>query len=163
MKLIPLSQRSKKGRERNLCAIVDDEDFEELNKYKWQVFKHRNTFYCRRRTAVNGKRISIWMHRLLLSAEYPNVIDHIDRDGLNNQRANLRIATYSQNGANRKSKNKYLGVYFNKNESVYIASVQKNGKIYSKGGFKTESDAALCYNKMAIEHHGEFARLNIIN
>ena len=138
-------------------AFIDDEDFEEISKYKWNLFKCLNTFYARNRDKTR-------MHRIIMNAKKGEQVDHIDGDGLNNQKNNLRIASYSQNGANRKVVNKkyskYLGVY--KTHDKWQAATRKNKILYVAGYFDNEKDAALAYNKIAFLHHGEFAKLNVI-
>lgn len=146
-------------------ALVDDEDFEWLNQRKWWAKRHRNTFYAHCRMIETGK--IVLMHRLILDLTDPKIqTDHKDRNGLNNQKYNLRVATNSQNTANRKSfKNstsKYLGVRLHKRDNIWEANIQKDGKLMYIGRFKTEEDAALAYNKVAQKLHGEFANLNII-
>lgn len=153
----------------NYCQ-VDDEDYEELNKYKW--YGH-NAGYAIRYTYIEGIRKGNLMHRSLLGiTDKVTQVDHIDGNGLNNQRENLRPATHSQNQANRqKAKNTtsiYLGVYRinrqyrNCEARIYWkGTCQKNGKAYEKC-HKTEREAALWYNEKAKELHGEYARLNII-
>lgn len=84
-------------------AIVDDEDFEELNKYKWHATKHRNAFYARR--ANYGKRPhQVYMHRQIL--EGVKIVDHINLNSLDNRRSNLRSVNPSQSCLNRNIKNK---------------------------------------------------------
>lgn len=142
-------------------ALVDDADFEHLNQWKWYAQKDRYTYYAVRR---DGKK-RMKMHRVVLGLKYEDKLlpDHIDRNGLNNQRDNLRIATRSQNCANRASvKNavsKYKGVSpMKKRWQVHIV---KNGVQKYIGLFKSEIDAANAYNKVATELHGQFAHLNI--
>ena len=166
MKEIKLSQ--------NKVTQVDDEDFEFLNKWKWIADKGKYTFYATRNDrSIPGKQKKIRMHRVILSLTDSKIIaDHRDRNGLNNQRDNLRIATLSQSNANRKShKNstsKYLGVNLKihkKSGKVYTyweAKIHTGGKQKTLGRFKNEIDAAKAYNKAASEIHKEFANLNII-
>jgi hypothetical protein len=79
-------------------TIVDDEDYEFLKKFKWYLNKGKITFYARAK--INGKMVR--MHRLILKANSTQIIDHKDRNGLNNQKDNLRFYTLSQNAMNRK-------------------------------------------------------------
>lgn len=147
-------------------VLVDDEDFEFLNKWKWCLFKMRNTFYVHRiEYGKNGEKDkSILMHRLIMG--YPNcLVDHVDRNTLNNQRSNLRQCTYSQNTSNTEKINKactskYKGVHMKKGK--WVAKLKKNQKGVHIGTFTNEVDAAIAYNKAAIIYHGEFARLNKI-
>lgn len=158
MKLITLTQGK--------FAQVDDEDFEYLNQFKWYADKGNTTYYARGWVKLPDGRVKdIKMHRLLL-----NIIDsklhgdHEDHDGLNNQRNNLRAATRSQNGVNRRKKpncsSKYIGVSIIKNK--YRAQIRKDQKYIVLGTFDLELDAAKAYNIKALELFGKFANLNII-
>src|SRR5687768_3578544 len=82
---------------------VDDEDFEQLNQYRWYVYPRDNTFYARRVVHSGGKKSWFKMHRDIMKLAPEVSVDHRDGDGLNNQKANLRAATHAQNMANRKS------------------------------------------------------------
>ncbi len=149
-------------------ALVDDEDFEYLNQFKWYILKGKYTNYvC---MVENNK--TILMHRIIMNTPINMEVDHIDHNGLNCQRYNMRICTHSQNSANRgsrKSRSKYRGVSFlkqvykNKVRTYIVADIRKNNKTIHLGYFKTEEDAALAYNKAAIYYHKEFANINIIN
>lgn len=96
----------------------------------------------------------------------PSQVDHIDRDALNDKIENLRAATHSENNKNRcsqkNSSSKYLGVFYNKKWRSWRATIMINGKNKYLGSFKIEGNAALAYNKAAIEHHKEFANINIL-
>ncbi len=161
MKLITLTQGQ--------FAQVDDDDYEFLNQWKWQAQKGKTTYYAVRTDYSRGKRnrTLIYMHCLILDiigTEFKG--DHIDRNGLNDQRSNLRIATYSQNQANRRSfknsSSKYLGVGWHKLTGKWAAYIRKDDKQYHLGLYETEQDAATAYNKAAIIHHKDFANLNSV-
>lgn len=96
----------------------------------------------------------------------PKVVDHIDRNPMNDNIANLRAATRSQNNMNmsciRGLTSIYKGVYLMKNRTTWESSIKINGKRKYLGTFKIETDAAIAYNKAANELFGEFANLNII-
>lgn len=107
------------------------------------------------------------MHRIILGiTDSKIIIDHIDHNGLNNQRHNLRICTYSQNACNRNpyrnTSSKYKGVTFYKKTGKWRSVIRYNKKTYSIGSFDTEIEAAIAYNKKAIVMFGNFAGLNII-
>lgn len=160
MKLIPLTQGK--------FAQVDDEDYEWLNKFKWHAIKNReSTWYALNSAYIGNYKIAhIAMHRMIMGLK-PNskpIVDHKDRDGLNNQRLNLRFATYSQNGANKMAfgLSKYLGVHLmGRITKKWAATIQSGGKKIYLGCFEHEVDAAIAYDFAAIMLHGEFANINI--
>ncbi len=160
-KAIPLS--------RGMFAIVDTADYEWLMQWKWH---YRPTGYAfRAGKIVKGKRGKyIRMHRLIMNPPDDMEIDHINMDGLDNRRGNLRICTKAENARNgigrKKRKSKYKGVYFNKHphhfRKPWYSHIVCNHKIYYNGNFLTEIEAAHAYNEAAKRLHGEFARLNVI-
>jgi len=145
-------------------VFVDDEDHDALSKYKWTASQARSTFYATRTDKLTGKKIS--MHRHLLGLDFGDTRqgDHVDHNGLNNQKSNLRIATVQQNLRNRVShgRSKFLGVCFDKSRNKFRAHIKNSGKSIHLGRFELESDAAKAYNDAAIKIHGEFANLNNI-
>jgi len=142
---------------------VDDEDYEELSKHKWWF---NNKGYPHTYIYVDNKRTSIFMHQILIKPPKGLQIDHIDRDKLNNQRDNLRIATQSQNNMNRiKQKNtssKYKGVSWHKEHKKWRAYITFKDKYIHLGYFTNEDDAGRAYNKRAKELFNKYANLNII-
>ncbi len=160
MKKIKLSQRK--------YALVDDEDYEYLNQWKWCVCKRKKTSYAIGLIKINGCRTQVLMHRLIMNTPPIMETDHIDHDGLNNQKSNLRNCTKQQNAWNRQAtgSSKYRGVsvYFVTHKhciSKYIAAhISVNSKSVHLGHFKTEEDAARAFDQAAKKHHGEFANLN---
>ncbi|MCE5329994.1 HNH endonuclease [bacterium] len=94
-------------------ALVDDEDYDYLNQWKWSLLPNRKNVYAVRGKKVNGKHKTILMHNEILKHNSKNKeIDHIDRNGLNNQRNNLRIVTHSENLHNSRDRrfNKKIGL-----------------------------------------------------
>ena len=83
-------------------AVVDDADYTWLQQWRWMARKSRRTAYARRTTTINGRRIAVWMHREILGLGRSDrrQSDHIDHDGLNNQRANLRAVSQTENARN---------------------------------------------------------------
>ncbi len=168
MRQIKLSQQGK-YKSLNLVALVDDSDYEYLNQWRWCAVKRGGNMYAVRGvySVINGKRkvAEIKMHRLLLGLTDPKILaDHEDRNGLNNQRENIRVATKGQNRANsrsnKKSTSKYIGVCWCDRLKKWMIQIQVNGKKKHLGLAITERDAAIIYNKWAIKFHGEFANLN---
>lgn len=142
-------------------AIIDDEDFERVNQYKWYAYKVKKslTFYARR----SSRGHTIHLHRFILNIIDNKIrLDHKNRNGLDNRKENLRIADQSQNMINyvRKNKTGYRGV--SQRGNTYFANLEIKGKDIFLGNFKTAQEAALAYNRGAIKHFGEFAILNKI-
>lgn len=143
-------------------ALVDDEDYEYLNQWKWYACKICHVYYAIRRPKTNGKYTSVYMHREILNTPKGIQVDHEDHNGLNNQRANIRLATNSENSRNRKLiKGKYKGVYHS-GKKTWRAYITVNKKPVCLGIFRSEKDAAVAYNKEAKKHYAEFACLNAI-
>ncbi len=163
MKIIPLSQEQ--------FAKVDDEDYDFLMQWKWHCNFIRAGYYaCRGVRApkiskgVYGATKKILMHRIIMNATLGKVVDHVDHDTLNNQKLNLRICTYSENSRNSISKRKFKGVHriTVKGHIYFQAKIKCDYKDIYLGCFKTEAEAASCYNQAAKKHHREFASLNTI-
>jgi len=159
MKQIPLTQGK--------FALVDDEDFEYLNQFKWYAIKCDKTYYvCRKvydKETKKGK--NLLMHRFVLGLTDPKIQgDHIDWNGLNNQRYNLRICSCAQNQRNKKARkggsSKYIGVHWHKGGNKWQSRIKMDGNHISLGLFTDEIEAAKAYDKAAKFYHGEFASLN---
>ena len=147
-KLIPLTQ----GR----FAIVDAEDYEWLSKWKWS--------YGYGGYAGRGIQYGvIYMHRLILGTPAGSHTDHINGNGLDNRKSNLRICTHHENMRNRskqKGSSKYKGVYWERKREKWIAQIKINNKNIHLGSFKKEYDASVAYDLAAIKYHGIFAKVN---
>lgn len=140
------------------AAFVDDEDYERLSQYKWHFLNAGNGYA---RTWNGGK--NTYMHKMLLQTS--NYVDHINGNGLDNRKENLRECTNSQNQGNvkkNKGTSKYKGVH--KTKDGYFEAglfISNKGRQYL-GRFKSEDEAGHIYNKAAVQHFGEFAVLNPI-
>jgi hypothetical protein len=159
MKTIPLSK--------GYAAIVDDEDFDVLSRWRWHATVSRTTIYARRmEPGPRGVvRRGIFVHDEIARPPAGYEIDHINGDGLDNRRANLRIATRSQNHANQRPRlgpksSRFKGVawdsYGGRQPGRWRAHFQKR----HLGTFLNEEDAARAYDAAAREGFGEFARCN---
>ncbi len=143
-------------------AKVDPEDYESLSKYDWYLMKFKNTQYAVR--IENGFSI-IHMHRQLMNPPKGMLVHHINHDGRDNRKENLRIVTYKQNAVNNKPKagnctSKYKGVYWSKYHGKWVAGLRHNRKKIHIGVFDDEVEAAKAYDAAAKKYHGEYAYLN---
>lgn len=146
-------------------VLVDDEDYDFLMQWKW----HFDGYYARRQThigMIDGKQKQkpIRLHIQIMNPPEGMDTDHINGDRLDNRRTNLRLCTTQENNRNRGlGKKGYKGVYFHKVNKKWIAQIRLNNKGRHLGSFENINDALLAYNKAAIEHFGEFAKINIIS
>jgi hypothetical protein len=159
MKTIPLTQ----GKE----ALVDDEDYDELNKYKWHAHLDPETGqWCavRNLPRINGKRKNIKMHRQIMGDPIGKSIDHKNHDRLDNRKSNLRICSHSQNNSNihryKNNTSGLIGVRWHKRDTKWEARISKDNKQINLGYFDDKFEAARVRDKKAKELHGEFATLN---
>ena len=140
-------------------AIVDDDDFEWLSKFKWH-FKR----YAARTNRENGKQINILMHREILNPPENYEIDHINGDKLDNRKTNLRICSHSQNEQNcpvrKNNRSGFKGVTWHKKAKKWGARICINGKKRRFGLHNSPEEAANAYDKAARKYFGEFARTN---
>ena len=144
---------------RGKFALVDADDYYRLVKFPWLANKSSSTFYAAR----TRNRKKLMMHRVIMNPPGHLFVDHIDHNGLNNCRSNLRLCTPAQNRYNLISKtgnSKYKGVHWKSSRKKWSTAIQLNRKIYHIGCFDNEIAAAKAYDKRAEQLHGEFACLN---
>jgi hypothetical protein len=142
---------------RGQVALVDDDDFDEVAPFKWHAGKGGRTFY-----AVRGGAVKISMHRQLMG--FPTLdIDHVNGCGTDNRRANMRLATRSQNLANQRPQegrsSRHKGVHWHKEHRKWTAAFQFQNKRIKLGYFASEVGAAAAYERAARRLSGEFARV----
>lgn len=153
-KTIPLTQGQ--------AAIVDDDIYESLSRFNWYAYFDRKTYYARRHSPITGKIIQ--MHREIMGASDGTIIDHLNGNGLDNRRENLRFCTQSENQRNRgadvDNTSGYKGVTWHKVKKKWMAQIKVNKKNTYLGLYSDPAEAARAYDAAAIELHGEFACLN---
>lgn len=151
MKTIPLSQ--------NKVALVDDVDYLYLSQFTWN---YHGKQYASRNFYKNGRQTIVLMHREIMNPGKLHV-DHINRNGLDNRRGNLRLATNEENRRNAKIRSDntsgFRGVWKN-SSGKYKAEIKYKSKKYHLGVYPTAGEAALAYNEAATRLHKDFASLN---
>lgn len=144
-------------------ALVDDEDYAALAQFRWSAHKRGKSFYAMR-AKPRPEIGSILMHRVITCAGDGLSVDHVDGDGLNNQRHNLRVVSHQQNLCNQRKQNntssKFKGVCWRHDTRRWMAYITVKGKRHYLGHFKTEKEAGKTYDAAAQQYHGQFARTN---
>lgn len=144
------------------AAIVDDEDYERLRSFRWRLKIEDGRKYAVWNTTRAGRQVCFRMHSLVLGTKLP--IDHKDRNGLNNTKSNLRLATKSQNAANSKVRRDNISGFRGVSPlgKRWRSVIQVNGRRLHLGCYTTAIDAAIAYDLAAIRFFEEFARTNVI-
>jgi len=160
-------------------VIIDTEDWDKVKEYRWSITSGSRAKYPYahtsiphpdggwRKCGIRSRRTALKLHHVIVGKRPKGkFVDHANHNGLDNRKENLRFANYGQNGANRRtpknSTSQYLGVAWNKQSQKWRAQLTHNKKVYHLGSFTCEHQAALAYNKKAIELHGEYANLNVV-
>lgn len=148
-----------------MVAQVDDEDYDAVAAHNWHARRRGHVFYVRRNVRrPDGAKTKQYLHRFVMGPG--RAIDHVDGNGLNNQKSNLRFATDSQNQANRHhlpptKSSRFRGVTYHRGINRWQASIKVRGQSIYLGCFESETDAAAAYDRAALTHFGEFARTNL--
>lgn len=156
VKVIKLNQ----GKE----ALVDDEDFDLLSQWNWG-YNANGGHYASRTDRSGERQTTVLMHRFIIGAKRGEIVDHINRNRLDNRRSNLRLCSAGENARNAKKRkdgitSKYKGVHFTKRNGKFAAYVQVDRDRKFLGYYVNEEDAAYYYNEHAKKYHGNFAVLN---
>jgi hypothetical protein len=146
-------------------ALVDSADFDLVRRYRWRLHQLPHGTYVLARVYTSGQIKRVYMHRLILGLTNPlELADHINGDGLDNRRSNLRVANRSENACNSGKRvnntSGFKGVSFFKRYQRFRATICVNGKQVHIGYYDTAEVAARAYDARAIEVHGAFAYLN---
>lgn len=147
------------------CVIlIDCEDVPTIAHRKWHIKKGKYTNYAAYNTRnSDGKFEIVLMHRLLLDVRKGDrvVVDHINKNGLDNRRGNLRLATYTQNAVYSRSARPYRGVVFRSDQlKPWESRIRWRGRLLYLGSYDRAEDAAREYDAIAVRLYGEFAVVN---
>jgi hypothetical protein len=138
---------------------LDEADLQAVSNFIWNLCRVKHLLYARATRKYGG----IYMHEVILGKQDNRQIDHVDGNGLNNCRSNLRFASHSQNQCNRhkvRGSSRFKGVCWSNRNKKWRASIRSGDKYFNLGHFTTEEAAALAYDQAARQLFGEFARLN---
>lgn len=137
---------------RGLYAKIDDDDYKKISNHKWYAAKQPNTFYAVREVKINGKKKTIWMHREINKTPKHMKTDHINGNGLDNRKINLRSVDHADNMINshkwRTEKySNYRGVTWHKTNKRWYAQITVDYKNIYLGSFLSEDDAKKAFDK----------------
>lgn len=164
MKTIPLNPLNL-----GLVVMVDDDDYEYLSQWHWNAQVQKETAYAVRTTkGPKQKDIKYRMHRVIMNAPDGVFVDHVDGDGLNCRKENMRFCTRAQNQQNKMkvSKNRFKGITEHKPRGAWKknfpwqARIRVERKLISLGYFATDEEAARAYDAAALKYFGPFAKVN---
>lgn len=146
----------------NAILLVDWEDMEWLSQYSWGAKKNSNGRVYAQHLGAQRGFANVYMHREIMRARMFEMIDHIDGNGLNNTKTNLRFCRPDQNGWNHSKRNGntgFLGVHQLRPDR-FVVHISINNKSKHIGYFQDVREAAMARDRAALEHYGEFANLN---
>ncbi len=150
---------------KDTILIIDEIDLDLCSNIGWALKEWSGRQYAHGSIGKHGDRKTVMIHTLLIKPPKGYTVDHINGNGLDNRRCNLRIASPQQNSSNRRKikvkTSKYKGVHKREN-GKWRAAIRVNRKLINLGTFILELDAVNAYNKAATQYFGEFACLNIL-
>jgi len=157
-----------KSKKHGEFIVLIDDGATKILSHKWGVTKNISGFYAVRSDYSTGKKKTVILHRCITNCPRGKVVDHKNGNTLDNRKSNLRICTIAENSKNQKKTyngktSVYKGVYLKNKRNKYVAEICANRVKHHLGYFETEIEAAEAYNTAAIQYHGEFANLNILN
>jgi len=149
-------------------VLMDDEDYAQifLRHGGWWLWQIGRNSYVRRQVMLNGKRRNVSLHRLVMGATPGQMVDHINGNGLDNRRQNLRFVTSAQNNRNRRVKvgstSRFKGVSHRRDRGTWRAMITVDGRQISLGCFSDEVEAAFAYDTASLQHHGDYGSRNFL-
>jgi hypothetical protein len=147
-------------------TILDQKDYYLLSNLKWGIEGKRDKFYAVCNIKIEpGRTKLLSLHRAIMDVPKGLLVDHKNGNPLDNRRANLRLATHTQNMHNRKkiktkTSSQYIGASLDKRSGRWASKIRCHGKKVHLGCFGSDIEAAKAYDAAARKYHGEFARLN---
>jgi hypothetical protein len=150
----------------NHIVLIDDEDYDKIKDYKWYIVKDHRNYYVMKTQKNHCNLSTIRMHTIFMNPPKGLQVDHINGNGLDNRKCNLRIVTPQQNQMNKckqiNSSSIYKGVHWETKRQKWRTQIYFKYHRYYLGYYKSEIEAAVAYNEKAKELFGEYARLNVI-
>lgn len=143
-------------------ALIDDEDFDRIEKHSWHLVKIGSVFYAATGIWNGSNMTTYYLHRFIMNTPKRLVTDHIDGNGLNNQKSNLRVCTSSQNhmntGLQKNNTSGYRGVMWYKRDKKWLAVIKIDKKLINLGKYKEKSKAIEIRSKAEKKYYKEFAQ-----
>lgn len=137
-------------------ALVDNRDFKRVSRWRWYANRYRGTFYAVRNIVEKGKAVTVLLHRFIVSAGPKEMVDHVNHNGLDNRRLNLRLCSNAENLLNRRKANKnnrlgVLGVRRERGSKTWVARIIIGRKEIRSSGHKTMRSAVAARKKMLAD------------